>query len=150
MRRMLLATLAVLATLTACSEPGEGGPSCAEQKAADEAKVRTARWDPPAQLADLGEYLEIHWQARALGDPCSRAPGPTDWTYQGVVKLRPEDARTLAAKPGWQPATPDVWPALVEFVPTVAVWQRADNGGAGPRIYLDAANATALFTINTS
>jgi hypothetical protein len=147
MRRMLLATMAVLATVSACTEPASTKPTCAEQKAADEAKVRTTRWDPPAQLAALGEYVEIHWQAKALGDPCSRAPGPTDWTYQGVVKLRPEDARTLAARPGWQPATPEVWPALAEFVPAGTTWQRAD--GTGPTIYLDAANTHALFTLGT-
>ena len=109
----------------------------------------TTRWDPPAQLAALGEYVEIHWQARALGDPCSRAPGPTDWSYQGVVKLRPEDARALAAQPGWQPATPEIWPALDEFAPPAADWQRAD-GDQAPTIYLDAASAVALFAITTS
>jgi hypothetical protein len=149
MRRMLFATMAALATLTVsgCAEPAATKPTCAEQKAADEAKVRTSRWDPPAQLADLGEYVEIHWQAKALGDPWSRAPGPTDWTYQGVVTLRPEDARTLAARPGWEPATPEVWPALAEFVPAGATWQKAD--GTGPTIYLDAASAHALFTLST-
>jgi len=151
MRRMLLlATVAVLATLTACGDPAPAPkPACAEQKAADEAAVRTTRWDPPAQLAALGEYVEIHWQARALGDPCSRAPGPTDWSYQGVVKLRPEDARALAAQPGWQPATPEIWPALDEFAPPAADWQRAD-GDQAPTIYLDAAGAVALFAITTS
>jgi hypothetical protein len=153
MRRMLLlATVAVLAALGAgaCTEPAAEKPAgCAEQKAADEAAVRATRWDPPAQLADLGEYVEIHWQARALGDPCSRAPGPTDWSYQGVVKLRPEDARALAARPGWQPATPEIWPALAEFAPPGASWQRAD-GGQAPTIYLDAANSVALFAITTS
>jgi hypothetical protein len=150
MRRMLLATVMLLAALTACSVGSGDEPTCAEQKAADEAKVRTTRWDPPAQLAELGEYVEIHWQAHALGDPCSRAPGPTDWTYQGVVKLRPEDARTLSARPGWQPATPDVWPALAEFVPASAAWQSADAAGQGRRIYLDAERGHALFTITTS
>jgi hypothetical protein len=149
MRRTLLATMAVLAALTACSVGSGSEPTCAEQKAADEAKVHTTRWDPPAQLAELGEYVEIHWQARALGDPCSRAPGPTDRTYQGVVKLRPEDAGTLAARPGWQPATPEVWPALAEFVPAGGSWQVSD-GGAGPRIYLDQAQALAVFTHTTS
>ena len=147
---LLLATVAVLAALGACTEPAAEKPAaCAEQKAADEAKVRTTRWDPPAQLAALGEYVEIHWQARALGDPCSRAPGPTDWSYQGVVKLRPEDARSLAATPGWQPATPEIWPALAGFAPPAANWQRAD-GGQGPTIYLDVTNASAVFTITTS
>ena len=148
---LLLATVAVLAALTACTEPAAEKPAgCATQKAADEAAVRTTRWDPPAQLAALGEYVEIHWQARALGDPCSRAPGPTDWSYQGVVKLRPEDAKALAAKPGWQPATPQIWPALAEFAPPGAAWQRADGADQGPIIYLDAANARALFSITTS
>jgi hypothetical protein len=151
MRRMLLlATVALLAALSACTEPAQAPKAaCADQKAADEAAVRTTRWDPPAQLAELGEYVEIHWQARALGDPCSRAPGPTDWSYQGVVKLRPEDARVLAAKPGWQPAAPEIWPALAEFSPPGAAWQKAD-GGQRPILYLDATNATALFTITTS
>ena len=122
MRRMLLlATVAVLATLTACGDPAPAPkPACAEQKAADEAAVRTTRWDPPAQLAALGEYVEIHWQARAL-----------------------------AAQPGWQPATPEIWPALDEFAPPAADWQRAD-GDQAPTIYLDAASAVALFAITTS
>jgi hypothetical protein len=149
MRRTLLAAVAVLTALSGCAEPVAQEPTCAEQKAADEAKVHTTRWEPPAQLAELGEYVEIHWQARALSDPCSRAPGPTDWTYQGVVRLRPEDTRRLAAKPGWQPAAPQVWPALAEFVPKSASWQ-TPGSGAGPRIYLDAGHDLALFTHTTS
>jgi hypothetical protein len=127
---------------------------CDEQRKADEAAVRTTRWDPPADVADLGGYAEIHWQARALGDPCSRVPGPTDWVYQGVVRLQPADAQRLAAAPGWEAATPEVWPGLVAFVPAGAQWRRApDNqagGQPGRQLYLDADHAHALFTISRS
>ena len=65
---------------------------CQEQRQADEAKLRVSRWGPPEDPPHVGEYSEVHWQARALGDPCSRVSGPTDWEYQGVIALRPQDA----------------------------------------------------------
>jgi hypothetical protein len=110
------------------------GPACADQLKADEAKVQTTRWDPANDLPDLGQYLAIHWQARALGNPCSQAPGPTDWMYEGVVQLRPEDARSLAGKYEWQVVTgatslvspgPQVWPALASFVTADVRWMHS-------------------------
>jgi hypothetical protein len=72
--------------------------ACQESMDVAEAKVRTDRWDPPEEMPGLGDYPEIHWQVRALGNPCSREPGPTDWAYQGAVKLRPQEARRLAVE----------------------------------------------------
>ena len=140
-------------------------PSCADKLKADEAKVRTSRWKPTDQLPGLGRYIKIHWQARAAGNPCSRAPGPTDWTYQGVVQLHPEDARSLAANYHWQPVAAatssetqvlQVWSGLAEFVPDNVRWlysdayDQAPPHGAWRRLYLDPDRALVLFALSTS
>lgn len=134
-RGPIAAVVAVLvaAGVAGCTEAGKAAepPSaCQASVQAGEAKVRTERWDPPAELPDLGDYLEIHWQARAAGDPCDRAPGPTDWVYQGVVKLRPDDARKLAEQYEWGAASEldppgPMWDALKPFVPDGVVWRRS-------------------------
>ncbi len=133
---------------------------CADQLKVDEAKVRTTRWEDPGDLPALGQYLTIHWQAKALGDPCSRMPGPTDWMYQGIVHLRPSDARSLASGYDWQDLAssaapePQVWPALAPFVPANAHWLHSDTyDNAEPQsrwrhLYLDPERAIALFVLN--
>lgn len=143
--------------------------SCSETLRADEAKVRTDRWP---QLTDdlpgVGEYVEIHWQTRAVGNPCSRVPGPTDWHYQGLVRLRAEDAHALAKGYDWQPMsvspspgtyqfdTPtQMWPALVPFAPAETRWlhsqsyasaQSFEHGRWGD-LYFDPANGMAFFVL---
>jgi hypothetical protein len=129
--------------LAGCTGPveAERPSACQASLQAGEAKVRTERWDPPAELPDLGEYAEIHWQVRAAGEPCGRAPGPTDWLYQGVVQLRPVDAQKLAAQYEWSAvaASPDpndldgpaqMWDALKPFVPAGRRSRRSGGGGS--------------------
>jgi hypothetical protein len=143
-------------------DPHPSRLACADQLKVDESKVRTTRWDPDTDLPDLGLYLDMHWQARALGNPCSRAPGPTDWMYQGVVQLGPEAARSLAGKYEWQavtgvpssaPSEPQVWPALASFVMADAHWMHSDAYDAVPpqsrwrHLYLDPDHAVALFVL---
>ncbi|HEU5108290.1 MAG TPA: hypothetical protein VFT95_07010 [Micromonosporaceae bacterium] len=155
-----LAAVVVAIVVVAVAAPD---PSCADKLKADEAKVRTSRWEPAEDLPGLGQYVEIHWQARALGDPCSRAPGPTDWTYQGVVRLRPADARSLAGRYEWQPVVAAsssaadvmrVWPALSPFVASDVRWLHNDSYDEMPpqvrwrRLYLDPDRALALFVLN--
>jgi hypothetical protein len=139
LRRCAIIALAGAALMAGCTEAGQAGEpasACQASLRADEAKVRTERWDPPTELPDLGEYLEIHWQARAAGDPCDRAPGPTDWRYQGVVKLKPADAKALAEQYDWgaveasaDPNDPDtpaqLWDALKPFVPADVRWRHS-------------------------
>jgi hypothetical protein len=144
------------------------GPGCPAALQSDEAKVRTDRWPVLTdELPGIGDFVDIHWQLRAAGDPCSRAPGPTDWRYEGVLRLRPEDARALGAGYDWQPVpasaspgtsgfdTPDLmWPALVPFVAPGARWlhsatyagthfQQSKSGD----LYLDEANSQAFFVL---
>ncbi|RAY13494.1 hypothetical protein DPM19_20800 [Actinomadura craniellae] len=149
----------IVATVMATSDP-----RCADQLKAGEAKVRTSRWEPAGELPGLGRYVEIHWQVRALGNPCSRSvPGPTDRTYQGVVRLRPEDARSLAARYDWRPVAaasesePQVWPALAKFVPGDVRWLHSDAYDQAPpqsedsrRLYLDPDRALALFDLTNA
>ncbi|MCW3840532.1 hypothetical protein ONA70_10535 [Micromonospora yasonensis] len=141
--------------------------TCQESVQVAAAKVRTDHWDPPEELPDLGDYQEIHWQLHASGNPCSRMPGPTDWTYQGVVKLRPEDAQALAKRYDFVPWTSvnlaqlphdsspaDVWPALAPFLPGESRWlhSRSYNETApSPRwrvAFLDVEHQTLLFMLN--
>ncbi|RKN27119.1 hypothetical protein D7044_28775 [Micromonospora musae] len=141
--------------------------TCRESLPIEEAKVRTVRWDRPEDLPGLGDYPAIHWQARAKGDPCSRGPGPTDWAYQGVVELRPEDARALAKRyefVAYDPVvsaeyaaerTPeDLWSALSGFLPpetrwlTSRVYDELDTSSRWRIAYLDVEHATLLFMLD--
>ncbi|MET8257986.1 hypothetical protein [Micromonospora sp. NPDC005205] len=141
--------------------------SCQKSLQVAEAKVRTDRWDPPEEMPDLGDYLEIHWQVRAGGNPCSRAPGPTDWEYQGVIKLRPEDTRALAERYEFRPWSSvdldelshsskptDAWSALVPFLPTSPTWLHStlyneSNPSTRWRVgFLDVEHQTLFFMLN--
>ncbi|MGK5675663.1 hypothetical protein ACSNOB_22810 [Micromonospora sp. URMC 106] len=167
-RARAVAVAAAIGLVAGCG----GGPpreaqGCRKSVREAEAKVRADRWDPPEELPDLGDYPEIHWQARALGDPCSRVPGPTDWAYQGVVRLHPQDARRLAERYDFVPLaagapahlgqgkTPaDVWPGLQPFVPAGARWlhsrsyDEAPPATRGRVAFLDAEHRTVLFMLN--
>ncbi|MET8362818.1 hypothetical protein ABZU53_04505 [Micromonospora sp. NPDC005194] len=159
-----VALLAVVGCDTAAVDETRG---CQEQRQLDEAKVRVSRWEPPDELPFIGDYSEIHWQARALGNPCSRMPGPTDWEYQGVIILRPEDAHRLAERfefvsfTNIDPAelihshTPtDVRPDLAPFLPTKPQWLHSQTyNDALPStrwrvVFLDVQHHTLLFMLN--
>ncbi|MCI4065126.1 hypothetical protein MRQ36_22185 [Micromonospora sp. R77] len=135
--------------------------ACQDSVTAAAAKVRTDRWDPPGELPDLGDYPEIHWQVRTQGNPCSRAPGPTDRAYQGVVTLRPEDARALAERYDFVPLAAgnpngpaDLWPALVPFLPSGSRWLHSrsyDETAPSTRwrtAFLDVEHRTLVFMLN--
>jgi hypothetical protein len=85
--RLAAVFLAVFLAASGCA----GGPArdCARQLAEDEAEVRTNHEWTEQDLPGLGGYTSVRWQLRAAGDPCSRMPGPTDWHYQGVLRLTP-------------------------------------------------------------
>jgi hypothetical protein len=144
-------------------DPHPSSLSCADQAKVDEAKVRTTRWDPATDLPDLGDYSEIHWQAHAVGNPCIRMPGPTDWTYQGVVQLSPDAARALASKYEWQVVTGvaspsadnlQVWLALASYIPAGIQWMHSDAYDAAPpqsrwrQLYLDPDHAVVMFSLH--
>ncbi|MET7751248.1 hypothetical protein [Micromonospora sp. NPDC005367] len=163
----LLPAGAVTAGYLAVRSDSTRESTCQELLPIEEAKVRTVRWDPPEELPDLGDYPEIHWQGRTKGNPCSRMPGPTDWAYQGVVELRPEDAQALAKRYGFVAYDPvgaqeyasgrtpeDVWPALAPFLPseprwlTSRVYDELDTSVRWRIVYLDVAHATVLFMLD--
>lgn len=142
--------------------------SCVATSQADEAKIRTDRWQSLAEdLPEIGDYVEIHWQARAAGDTCSRASGPTDRRYQGLVRLQPQDARALADGYDWQPVaataspgtyqwdTPaQMWPALTAFSPAEPHWLHSGayakahfQHGRWGDLYLDPAAGFAFFVL---
>jgi hypothetical protein len=159
-----IAAVAGAAWLTiAAVDPHPSSLPCADQLKVDESKVHTTRWDPATDLPDLGEYFEIHWQAHAVGNPCLRAPGPTDWMYEGVVQLRPDTVRALAGKYEWHSVTdvaslgpdgPQVWQALASFVTTGTRWMHSDAYDQAPlqsrwrHLYLDPDHAVAMFVLH--
>ncbi|MFC4016446.1 hypothetical protein ACFOW4_00565 [Micromonospora sp. GCM10011542] len=122
--------------------------TCEESAALSAAKVRTDLGELAEEVPGLGEPVEIHWQVRVRGNPCSRVPGPTDRAYQGVVTLRPQDARRLSEQHGFTPfsaidpgeldhsSTPaDVWPDLVPFLPPEPRWRYSASYNALPPSY---------------
>jgi hypothetical protein len=152
--------------LSAAGTKLASGDPCPASLKADEAKVRTSRWEFPEDLPGIGDYVEIHWQLRAAGNPCARAPGPTDWHYQGVIRLRPEDARALVARYDWQPfeASPSsdtrsfdtpaqAWASLAPFTSAEARWLHSDRYDQQDpqrrwrRVYLDPDRALVFFAL---
>jgi hypothetical protein len=134
---------------------------CRESVAAAAQEVHTERWYPPEELLDLGNYPEIHWQVRGSLH-CAGIPDVTDHRHQGVVRLRPEDARALASRmaavrddaENAASAVPvQVWPGLAGFVPAGVRWQhsrRYDEAQQLERrrqLYVDPKSAIALFVI---
>jgi hypothetical protein len=142
--------------------------NCQQTVHTAEAKVRTDRWDPPSDLPELGDYPEIHWQVRIPGSACSRGlPGPTDSAYQGVVKLKPDDAVRLTKQFKFVPfesidpdslVNPNIpamaWPELQPYLPSDARWlysQSYNEAGVSPRwraAFLDPDHQTLLFMLN--
>ena len=140
------AVLAAGLAIAGCSS----GPSCPEQLKQDESAVRTTHHLDNDDLPGVGDYVEVHWQIRAAGNPCTRAIGPTDWRYQDVIVMREADASALKAAWDWQPvvgatpspgplsgsgattvhhqilATPsEIWPALAGYLPKSAQWTQS-------------------------
>ncbi|MFD0584629.1 hypothetical protein [Dactylosporangium darangshiense] len=162
---VLIAALVVAGAAGCTEQPGKAeNASCQASAQADEGNVRTDRWDPPAELPDLGDYVEIHWQRRASGDPCDRAPGPTDWEYQGIVKLRPADAKDLAERYDWSAVGPSpdpneldtpaqMWDALAPFVPAGVHWRHSkvydqeEPQARWRRFYFDPEQAVGFFAL---
>jgi hypothetical protein len=155
-----LALVTVTLVVAACRSAGDAphrapvtdaASACASRLAADEAQVRTDHRWTDQDVPGIGDYREIHWQARALGNPCSRVPGPTDWQYQALVRLTPADAAALAKTGAWQPsAGPPAWPALAALIPAGTSWQLGLFPKAArevPELYLDPAQALAFFTL---
>jgi len=170
--RLAAAALVVTVAVSGCAH-AEGDPTadCRAQLAAAEAKVRTDHAWSELDLPGVGDYTSAHWQLRALGDPCSRAPGPDDWSYQGVLALQQDDAAVLAGRFPWRPvpATPGavspgangldtparMWPALVPFVPNGVRWMHSEEyaetqsfGGRQGDVYLDTKFAVVFFVLS--
>ncbi|QLQ35603.1 hypothetical protein [Micromonospora robiginosa] len=154
---LVLAAGLAVALLAACGgvlwllSAGDGEDTdCAARVAAEEAEVRTDRRWTEQDVPGIGAYPEIHWQVDYPSFACSRAPGPTDRRYQGVVRLAPADARALAAAYTWAPVTgaaPALWPALAGYVPDGVRWERsADHDAGTTEVFLDPARALLLFT----
>ncbi|SCG73902.1 hypothetical protein [Micromonospora inositola] len=134
---------------------------CAAQVAADEAKVRTDRVWTGQDVPGIGDYAEIHWQVDFPSFACSRAPGPTDLVYQGVVRLAPADARALGEAYRWQPApaaTQDfgkpppmvVWPGLAPYVPDGVRWLRSPEYDDSNRATVQLDPDRALLLVATA
>ncbi|SCG39915.1 hypothetical protein [Micromonospora coxensis] len=156
---LLIVVGCVAAAIRYVGDDTDETSACRESVQAGEAKVRTERWDPPEELPGVGDYPEIRWQVRAMGDPCTRAPGPTEWAYQGVVTLRPQDARRLAQRYGFaahlppSPGPADAWPALVPFLPAQPRWLHStvyDEASPSTRwrvAFLDVERRTLFFVL---
>jgi hypothetical protein len=151
---LISVVLALAAPLAGCrtTDPSVDGDNTGDQAAdcrakldASAAVVRTDHRWTDQQVPGIGNYVDIHWQARALGNPCSRVPGPTDWQYQGLVQLATPDVEPLAKSRDWQPSgAPPAWAGLAALIPAGTTWSRAAD------VYLDHNHALLFFTLTDS
>lgn len=126
-------------------DTGETVADCQAKLKTSEAVVHTDHHWTDQQVPGIGNYVDIHWQVHALGNPCSRVPGPTDWQYQGLVQLAPSDAAALAKSRDWQPSrAPTAWPALAALIPAGTTWSRAAD------VYFEPSRAMLFFTLTDS
>ncbi|MEH1129688.1 hypothetical protein [Micromonospora sp. CPCC 206061] len=148
----------VQALLLAVGATACGFDSCADDVADAEAEVHTDHRWTEEDVPGIGQYVEVHWQTRARGNPCSRAPGPTDWHYQGVARMRADEAQALLKAYEWTATSPaKMWPALQSLVPADAQWLHSegyakahDTPASGSEIYLSPDNALVYFTLRDS
>jgi hypothetical protein len=155
----LSAVLAVTGVASAACDPtgSDVNPRSTEPPCATGPEsIRSDRRFTDQDLPGIGDYVEMHWLARAQGNPCSRVPGPTDVQYYGIVQLRPTDATTLATAYQWAAASlpPQIPPELASFLPPSAAWQRSTGyptmvAGHAVVLYLDPAQAVAFFVLST-
>jgi hypothetical protein len=147
---LLSVVLALAAPLAGCraTGPPAGGDAeadCGAKMDASAAVVRTDHRWTDQQVPGIGNYVDVHWQARALGNPCSRVPGPTDWQYQGLVRLSAPDATALVKSRDWQPSiAPPAWPGLAALIPSGSTWSRAAD------VDFDQNHALLFFTLTDS
>ncbi|HZM75326.1 MAG TPA: hypothetical protein VFC19_06345 [Candidatus Limnocylindrales bacterium] len=123
--------------------------NCSSQVQAFEQTVQVSRKWTEKEIPGIGDYLDIHWLGKPASDPCSRAPGPTDWYYQGFVRLRPQDATALRAAKEWKPQAPEqIWPDLMPYAPANPQWLRTsiDTLYHGA-IHLDPGTGTLFFSL---
>lgn len=123
--------------------------SCTEQWQAFEKTVQDSRKWTDQEIPGIGDYMKVHWLGKAASNPCSRVPGPTDWSYQGFAQLRPQDAKDLQAGNTWQPQAPaEIWPELLPFAPTNAQWLHTVNHtDYNGDLYLDQGTGTLFFAL---
>lgn len=126
--------------------------------------VHTTRWEPAADLSDLGNYKHIHWQGDAPGNTCLHKRKRSEFSYQLVIRLTPDDAAALVARmekarpsrPGSDSndlnpdGYPVPWPPLQRWVPANGRWIRVTEYDAERptslhrTMWLDQANAVAV------
>jgi hypothetical protein len=129
--------------------------SCADKVADAEAEVHTDRRWTEEDVPGIGQYVEVHWQTRAPGNPCSRVPGPTDWEYQGVAQMRAEEAQKLLKAYDWTATPPvEMWPALQPLVPAGVEWLHSEGYAtahdAQARVFLSPDHALVYFILQDS
>jgi len=123
--------------------------TCTSQVQGFEQTVQDSRKWTEKEIPGIGDYLEVHWLGKPGSDPCSRAPGPTDWYYQGFARLRPQDATALQAAKEWKPQAPEqIWPGLLPYAPATPQWLRARNDtNFRGDLHLDPATGTLFFSL---
>jgi hypothetical protein len=140
--------------------------ACETEVAAAKEHVYTAKRWTEADLPGIGDYLEVHYHLTEAGAPCTRGvPGPDDWGFQGLIRLRPEDAEKLAAAYDWVPlagqelgfgSPAEMWPGLAPFAPVGAGWSHSaeyarlkSTGAKRGDMFLSADRSTAYFILHT-
>jgi hypothetical protein len=150
------AILVTLLSVGSCGRAGEPDRRTVGSPAA--VVVRTDREPVARRFPALGEFTEVHWTGHALGQTSGRVPGPTDVRVQALVRLRPEDARSLDRRHQWYPApSPPVIPAeLQPYVVDGGTWLRSPayeaevRGSWAGTVWLEAVSDTVWLDLTTT
>lgn len=142
-RRRLLTVIAsgaaLCLVLSSCrSDNGMTGDdstgAAAVTRTIDAAEVRTDREPITNRFPLLGDFTDAHWVGGRLGD--DRAPGPSTYFIEAVVRLAPADLARLSGQFDLAPAAADPQPpqSLIPFLSDAGRWSTSSEleQGFGP------------------
>lgn len=120
--------------------------------------VRTDREPITKRFPQLGDLVEVHWQASTAGAADPRIPGPTDTRIEAVVVLRPPTLVATVERYEWSPA-PAGWEEVLSaelrpFLPEDGTWHVNGQYAEDVRtsrysgvVYLDTATCTVFLRV---
>jgi hypothetical protein len=160
--------LALVVMLAACTRSTPPGPEPSRPPATKATPaglvVRTDREPIAKRFPGLGDFAEVHWQGKVLGEGGSNqrvdVPGPTDVSIKAVVKLRAEDFAKAKKAYEWAPP-PSGWQSgigdgLRQYAPGTTNWGRSDDydrqvctNAYGGTVYLELDTGIVYLNVTT-
>ncbi|MBX7266918.1 hypothetical protein KIF24_13360 [Micromonospora sp. Llam7] len=152
----LLLVAAIAVALSGCVD--RDGQPTERTTSVSPPPVRTDREPIASRFPNLGDFVEVHWQASTAGTDDPGVPGPTDTRIEAVVVLRPDTLAAALKRYEWSPA-PAGWAELLStglrpFLPDGGTWHANDQYAEDVRtthynglVYLDTSTGTVILRV---